>query len=59
MKTGAPAGSGVTGSRRILTADTATSSSAQPVTGIEPVTPVTRLSGVSKMPNAAAEVEPG
>src|SRR5207302_1291506 len=46
-----PAGSPVIGSRQISTPVTSTLSSAQPVTGIAPTTPVVLFAGVSKLPN--------
>src|SRR4051812_14526931 len=45
-----------TGSRRIRTAVTTSSSSAQPVTGMDPLRPAALLAGVSKAPNGAADV---
>src|SRR5258705_9897339 len=47
MNTSTPAGSPATGSRRIRTRATSTSSVAQPVTGNDPVSPLDRLAGVS------------
>src|SRR5258708_17123972 len=54
-----PARSPPTGSRKIRTRVTPTSSSAQPVTGTEPASPVVPLSGVSKYPTGAADVPDG
>src|SRR5260370_31566819 len=56
MKTRLPAGSPITGSRRISTRVTSILSSAQPVTGIAPTTPVVLVIGVSKLPNGSAGV---
>jgi len=50
MKIRAPAGSPPTGSRQMSTFATSIASSAQPVTGIAPATPVVLLTGVSKLP---------
>src|SRR5229473_634695 len=51
-----PAGSPVIGSRQISTPVTSTLSSAQPVTGIAPTTPVVLFAGVSKLPNGGEVV---
>src|SRR6266481_5107912 len=51
-----PAGSPVIGSRQISTPVTSTLSSAQPVTGIAPMTPVVLFAGVSKLPNGFPEL---
>ena len=48
--------SGLTGSRKICTFDTATSSSAQPVTATAPLSPVAPCCGVSIVPNGGFEV---
>src|SRR5437868_5186041 len=53
-----PEGSPTTGSRRISTRVTSMLSSAQPVTGIAPTTPVVLVIGVSKLPNGSAGVTP-
>src|SRR5258708_38570677 len=53
MYPSALAGSPLTGSRRIRTPVTSTSSSVQPVTAIDPVTPVVPLMGVSNDPKGA------
>jgi len=50
MKISAPAGSAPTGSRQISTFTTSTASSAHPVTGIAPATPLVLFAGVSKLP---------
>src|SRR6267142_3351344 len=47
----APTGSLPAGSRQMSTFVTSTLSSAQPVTGIAPATPVMLSTGVSKLPN--------
>src|SRR5258708_15490081 len=52
-----PAGSPVIGSRQISTPVTSKLSSAQPVTGIAPTTPVVLFTGVSKLPNGAVVAE--
>src|SRR3954466_9629842 len=53
--TSAPAGSPATGARRTRTGVTSRSSIPPPVTASEPVTPVVLLTGVSKLPNGAAD----
>src|SRR5437879_13889296 len=58
MKIRAPEGSPTTGSRKISTRVTSILSSAQPVTGIAPTTPVVLVIGVSKLPNGSAGVTP-
>src|SRR5689334_6435252 len=58
MKICWPAGSGATGSRQISTAVTWRSSSAHPVTAIEPVTFWVPSVGVSKNPNGAVVIPP-
>jgi hypothetical protein len=50
-----PAGSPATGSRRIRTRVTSTSSSAQPVTGSDPAMPLSPSPGVSNEPNGATD----
>src|SRR5260370_25369760 len=56
MKIRVPEGSPTTASRKISTCVTSMLSSAQPVTGIAPTTPVVLVIGVSKLPNGAAGV---
>ena len=51
-----PPASGLTASRKICTFDTATSSSAQPVTATLPLNPVAPCSGVSIVPNGGFDV---
>src|SRR3990170_2221488 len=54
-----PAGSPATGARRIRTRVTPLSSSAQPVTATDPVTPVAFCVGVSKLPKGGTVVGTG
>src|SRR5258706_10637624 len=56
MKTSTPGASPATGSRRIRIPVTSTSSRAQPVTAIDPTTPVAPSVGVSKLPKGPADV---
>src|SRR6266404_3642949 len=56
MKTRLLGDSVTIGSRKISTRVTSILSSAQPVTGIAPTTPVVPLIGVSKLPNGSAGV---
>jgi hypothetical protein len=53
MKTGLVPSAGDTGSRKIRTRTTSTSSTAQPVTAMEPVMPVAPSVGVSNVPCGA------
>ena len=57
--TSTPGVSPVTGARRMRTLETPLSSSAQPVTAMDPVMPAELLVGVSKLPNGGTVVASG